>query len=196
MSSHIHLFLRYFGCFIKTKGYEKDCLHHVCIGPGIQCVQEENRSVKRKRRKRGLGSHRKGHEREVSEAIEKDMNGYAIRVNRQYDKEGRLVVYDSTYASHYIDQPMDSAWMDSVFFAFEEEFAQYFPWVSDGRFGSLFFTDSLLYEDFFHEDFFRKRLELNRHYMEGMMLEMDSVKNQYLLRKQSGNDRQEASLHF
>ena len=69
------------------------------------------------------GASKEKEEREVSEAIEKDMNGYAIRVNRQYDKEGRLVVYDSTYASHYIDRPMDSAWMDSVFFAFEEEFA-------------------------------------------------------------------------
>jgi hypothetical protein len=34
--------------------------------------------------------------------------------------------------------------------------------------------------DFFHDDFFRKRFDLNRRYMEQMMARMDSVKNAFL----------------
>lgn len=69
--------------------------------------------------------------------------------------------------------------MDSLFSEFRPGFKERFPFLQDDGFDKLFFTDSLLYPDFFHQDFFRKRMELNHAYMQRMMQRMDSVKNEF-----------------
>tara|TARA_R110001592_G_scaffold361341_1_gene671762 strand:- start:658 stop:816 length:159 start_codon:yes stop_codon:yes gene_type:complete len=43
----------------------------------------------------------------------------------------------------------------------------------------MFFNDSLIYDDFFRTDFFRKRFEINDEYFKTIMEEMDSVKNKF-----------------
>ncbi len=106
-----------------------------------------------------------------------------IKVNKRYDEKGNLVAFDSTYSSYYSSRKGDKVLMDSLFREFKPAFNKQFPLMNDMRFNNLFFDDSLLYNDFFHEDFFKKRFELNEEYMRRMMLQMDSVKNKFFKMK-------------
>lgn len=97
-----------------------------------------------------------------------------MRVNKVYDANGNLLQYDSTFTS--ICTGSDSLRMDSLMFRFME------PFSSPGTMGMFgpglnerFFNDSLPGYDFFHDDFFRKRIDL----MQDMMQRMDSLKNQF-----------------
>ncbi|MBZ0204854.1 MAG: hypothetical protein K8H89_00915 [Flavobacteriales bacterium] len=102
-----------------------------------------------------------------------------VRVNKEYDANGNLIAYDSTYSSYYNSHNADPAYMDSLFRDFRPRFRERFPFLTDPGFNDLFFRDSLLYPDFFHNDFFRKRMEMNTRWMEEMMARMDSLKNEY-----------------
>ena len=103
-----------------------------------------------------------------------------IRVNKRYDDRGNLIAFDSTYTSIYKGEVGDRAFMDSVFKDFKPRFNLKYPFLSDPGFNDLFFRDSLMHNDFFHDDFFRRRMEMNQRYMQQMMAEMDSVKNELL----------------
>ena len=102
-----------------------------------------------------------------------------VRVNKEYDANGNLIAYDSTYSSFYSSHNTDPARMDSLFRDFKPRFETRFPFMTDPGFNDLFFRDTLLYPDFFHDDFFRKRMEMSDHWMRQMMAEMDSMKNGY-----------------
>ncbi len=102
-----------------------------------------------------------------------------VRVNKEYDANGNLIAYDSTYSSFYSSRNADPAMMDSLFRDFRPRFNRQFPFMTDPGFNDLFFRDTLLYPDFFHDDFFRKRMEMNERWMQQMMAEMDSMKNRY-----------------
>lgn len=105
-----------------------------------------------------------------------------IKVNKHYDRNGKLVSFDSTYTSYYETKSGDKVLMDSLFRKFKSPFTEKFPLMNDKYFKNLFFTDSLISSDFFHQDFFSKRFELNDEYMKRMMLQMDSVKNEFFKR--------------
>lgn len=107
-----------------------------------------------------------------------------IQVNKTYDNKGNLISYDSTYTSYYSSRKGDRLLMDSLLNEFKPAFSKKFPMINDQYFDNLFFNDSLIYNDFFHEDFFKNRLKLNEKYMNKMMEQMDSVKNEFF-RKQS-----------
>ncbi|MBK8340204.1 MAG: hypothetical protein IPK99_09570 [Flavobacteriales bacterium] len=102
-----------------------------------------------------------------------------VHVNKQYDANGNLIAYDSTYSSFYSSHNTDPAQMDSLFRDFRPRFDRRFPFLTDPGFNDLFFRDTLLYTDFFHDDFFRKRMEMNDRWLRQMMAEMDSMKNGY-----------------
>jgi hypothetical protein len=102
-----------------------------------------------------------------------------VKVNKEYDENGNLIAYDSTYTSFRSSHLFTPEAMDSLFNAFRPGFGTRYPFLDDPLFDDLFFNDSLLYNDFFHHDFFRKRMELNEQYMDRMMQQMDSVKNHY-----------------
>jgi len=102
-----------------------------------------------------------------------------VHVNKEYDANGNLIAYDSTYSSFYHGRNADPAYMDSLFREFRPGFREQFPFLKDPGFNDLFFRDSLLYPDFFHNDFFRRRMEMNTKWMEEMMARMDSLKNDY-----------------
>lgn len=107
-----------------------------------------------------------------------------ITVNKHYDKNGKLVSFDSTYTSYYKSRKGDKFLMDSLLQVFKKSsFSEDFPSMKDPYFKDLFLTDSLIDADFFHEDFFRKRFELNETYLHKMMHEMDSVKNEFFRRE-------------
>lgn len=103
-----------------------------------------------------------------------------VRVNKQYDAQGNLISFDSTYTSIYRGQNGPADFMDSVFQDFKPRFGTRYPFLNDPGFNDLFFNDSLMHQDFFHDNFFRKRMEMNQRYLEQMMTRMDSVKNAYL----------------
>lgn len=114
-----------------------------------------------------------------------------VRVNKQYDANGNLIAYDSTYSSVYSSRAGDAAFMDSVFKDFMPGFGSHYPFLSDPGLNSLFFPDSSFHRDFFHDDFFQKRMEMNQRAMQRMMERMDSLKNQYF--RQGGWPREQGT---
>jgi len=69
--------------------------------------------------------------------------------------------------------------MDSLMSSFNRYFKRDHSLPFDRDFNSLFFNDSTRYPDFFHNDFFLKRYELNDSYLRDMMNRMDSIKNRF-----------------
>jgi hypothetical protein len=122
-------------------------------------------------------------------AMRSDTPQTEVRVNKEYDANGNLIAYDSTYSSFYSSHNADPAQMDSLFRDFRPRFNRQFPFMTDPGFNDLFFRDTLLYPDFFHDDFFRKRMQMNDRWMQQMMAEMDSMKNAYF-RERSAEPRQ------
>jgi hypothetical protein len=102
-----------------------------------------------------------------------------IKVNRHYDNKGNVVGFDSTYTSFYSNVQGDTSRMDSLMSDFDMFFNRNHASGLNRNFNSLFFNDSLRYDDFFHNDFFMKRYELNDQFMRDMMQRMDSVKNEF-----------------
>ena len=102
-----------------------------------------------------------------------------IQVNKHYDSKGNVVGFDSTYSSFYSNVEGDTFKMDSLMRSFDSHFNIGKTSIFCRGFDSLFFTDSLRYPDFFHNDFFMKRYELNDLYFRNMMQRMDSIKNNF-----------------
>jgi hypothetical protein len=102
-----------------------------------------------------------------------------VKVNRHYDDKGNLVGFDSTYSSYYSNVKGDTSQMDSLMGSFDLFYNKNYAKGFNNQFNRLFFSDSLRYPDFFHDDFFMKRYELNDLYMRDMMHRMDSVKNKF-----------------
>lgn len=119
-------------------------------------------------------------------ALVADTPRVTVEVNRQYDENGNLIAFDSTYTSIYPGQAADPAFMDSVFRDFKGRSRTWYPFLNDPGFEDLFMQDSLRPADFFHDDYFRKRFDLNERYMERMMTRMDSVKNAFLRKQADG----------
>lgn len=102
-----------------------------------------------------------------------------IKVNRRYDDKGNLIGFDSTYSTFYSNVQGDTLQMDSLMKSFDTYFDRHHSRLFDKQFNALFFQDSIRYPDFFHDDFFMKRYELNDRYLKGMMQRMDSIKNRF-----------------
>lgn len=102
-----------------------------------------------------------------------------IQVNKRFDDKGNVIGFDSTYTSFYSNVQGDTARMDSLMKSFDRHFNRDYSSFFDNQFNSLFFNDSLRYPDFFHNDYFMKRYELNDHYFRNMMERMDSMKNRF-----------------
>jgi hypothetical protein len=102
-----------------------------------------------------------------------------IKVNRHYDEKGNLIGFDSTYSKFYSNVKGDTAAMDSLMNNFDRYFNRNHSSLFDRHFNTLFFNDSARYPDFFHDDFFMKRYELNDKYLRRMMQDMDSIKNDF-----------------
>lgn len=102
-----------------------------------------------------------------------------IKVNRRYDEKGNMIGFDSTYTSYYSNISGDTLQMDSLMGSFDRYFREDHSTFFRKQFDPLFFSDSTRYPDFFHDDFFMKRYELNDSYFRDMMHRMDSIKNNF-----------------
>lgn len=102
-----------------------------------------------------------------------------ILVNKEYDENGNLISFDSTYSSFYSNVQNDSTLGDSLFSDFHSGFFNYFPDMQKPFLNDMFFEDSLLTYDFYKDDFFSKRFRLNRDKFDKLFERMDSIKNEY-----------------
>lgn len=113
---------------------------------------------------------------------QKEINGVepetSVKVNKEYDENGNLIRYDSTYTYVYSNIP-DMAERDSIFSNFRQHFNQVYKFSEDPFFNDLFFEDSLMQYDFYKDDFFRNRFKNNMMMMEDLFKEMDSIKNSF-----------------
>jgi len=95
------------------------------------------------------------------------------------DNKGNVIGFDSTYTSFYSNVDGDTIKMDSLMRNFDRHFNLGKTSFFNRELDSLFFNDSLRYPDFFHDDFFLRRYELNDLYLRNMMHRMDSLKNNF-----------------
>ena len=89
-----------------------------------------------------------------------------IKVNKEYDKNGNLIRYDSTYT--YVFTGTDSLIKDSFLKEFEERFDSFFP-----------SSPSLLFNDFFVNDSSMIRYNQYMKKLDKLYREIDSVRHQY-----------------
>jgi hypothetical protein len=100
-------------------------------------------------------------------------------VNKEYDKNGNLIRYDSTYSAYYSNILNDSVRGDSIFKNFKSQFNQKYLFSQKPYFNDFFFQDSLLKYDFYKNAFFSNRFKNNMQQMDKLFLEMDSMKNYF-----------------
>ena len=102
-----------------------------------------------------------------------------IKVNKEYDKNGNIVKYDSTYSSYYSNIKGDTILKDSIFKDFKNQFNQSYFFSRQPYFKDFFFEDSLLKYDFYKKDFFYNRFRLNMEKMDSLFRGMDIMKNDF-----------------
>lgn len=102
-----------------------------------------------------------------------------IKVNKEYDKKGNLIKYDSTYSYYYSNIAGKDGLKDSIFSSFKDRFNKEYYFSKRPYFNDFFFQDSLLDYDFYKKDFFYKRYLGNMLRMERLFHEMDSLKNDF-----------------
>jgi hypothetical protein len=102
-----------------------------------------------------------------------------IKVNKEYDKNGNLVKYDSTYSSYYSNLKSNSILKDSIFNDFKNQFKKSYFFSNQPYFKNFFFEDSLLMYDFYKKDFFYNRFKNNMEHMDSLFREMDIMKNDF-----------------
>ena len=131
-------------------------------------------------------------EKSETKTFQKENNGKpveSIKVNKHFDKKGNLISFDSIYSSYYSTTTINKKMMDSMVEAFKKPFTDQYPFINDKNFKALFFTDSLTNGDFFHEDFFRKRMEINEEYVRKMLEQMDEFKNEFFKNHATKKDK-------
>lgn len=102
-----------------------------------------------------------------------------IIVNKEYDENGNLIKFDSSYSYYYSNALNDSTFADSTLAVFQNDFFNSFPNIQRPFLNEMFFEDSLMNYDFYKDDFFSKRFRLNRNRFNKLFEEMDSIKNQF-----------------
>ncbi len=102
-----------------------------------------------------------------------------IVVNKEYDEDGNLIKYDSTYTYFYSNIENDTIAEDSILTNFKKMFEIQYPFSYKPYFNDFFFRDSLMHYDFYKKDFFTERFRQNMEQTEKIFQEMDSIKNHF-----------------
>ncbi len=100
-----------------------------------------------------------------------------VKVNKEYDENGNIVKYDSTYSYYYSNIDGDFLLEDSIMSNFKNHLNINFEFSSDPFFDDFFFQDSLMQYDFYNNDFFIERYRKNHEKMNDLFFEIDSIKN-------------------
>ncbi|MCK0132573.1 hypothetical protein MWU59_13775 [Flavobacteriaceae bacterium F08102] len=102
-----------------------------------------------------------------------------IVVNKEFDEDGNLIKYDSTYTYYYSNIENNATAEDSIINNFKHMFELKYPFFNKPYFNNLFFEDSLMKYDFYKKDFFTQRFLKNWQRAEKIFHEMDSIKNKF-----------------
>ncbi len=102
------------------------------------------------------------------------------KVNKQFDSNGNLIGYDSTFSwSYSTDAGGQQLGGDSLMNAFKSGLGSPFPSLFQGSFGKLFMNDSLFYHDFFTNDYFFQNMRDDKFFDHSQMTqEMDRLSNE------------------
>ena len=106
----------------------------------------------------------------------------SVKVNKQYDDKGNIVKYDSSY-SYFYSSPGGKAMHlsnDSVYSQFRTFFDKKYPNFFHAQYDNVFFNDSLFKYDFFNNDYFMKRFEMNKKMFDRIYQQMDSLKGDFM----------------
>lgn len=105
-----------------------------------------------------------------------------IKVEKEYDDDGNIIRYDSSYT--YIYQHSDGNYeeldMDSIFRNFKPFFFDHGFEIMQSPFDDFFDHDTLYQRHFFDDDYFMQHFNQQMFQLEDMMKEMDSLRNLYL----------------
>ena len=102
-----------------------------------------------------------------------------IIVNREYDEDGNIIKYDSTYSSFYSNIEGNQQAGDSILKNFKSLFEEKYPFSYNPAFQDFFYRDSLMMYDFYKKDFFSNRFNQNKEWTEKLFQDMDSIKNKF-----------------
>jgi hypothetical protein len=102
-----------------------------------------------------------------------------IKVKKQYDQNGNMIGYDSTYSSFYSNIKGNTTVRDSIFNQFKNRFNENYFFSNEPYFKDFFFVDSLLKYDFYNKDFFYNRFRNNMQRMDSLFRGMDVMKNDF-----------------
>ncbi len=109
------------------------------------------------------------------------------KVNKQYDSNGNLMRYDSTYSWSYSNKGgQQLADADSLMNIFNKQFVAGFPSFFPGSFGNADWNDSLYFHDFITPDFLPEKWESHNFDMKEIMSKMDTLRNLFLTEKHHG----------
>jgi hypothetical protein len=119
-----------------------------------------------------------------------------VNVNKRYDDKGRVVQFDSTY-SYFYSSPNGIRHLnnDSIYDQFQSFFNKSYPHFFEHQNNDIFFNDSLFKYDFFNNDYFLKRYQLNQKNFEGFYKQMDSLKQNFMKQRYpNGYPKKDKSL--
>ncbi|HBZ35805.1 MAG TPA: hypothetical protein DEO33_05245 [Rikenellaceae bacterium] len=100
-----------------------------------------------------------------------------IKVNKEYDKNGRLIRYDSTYT--YVYPGTDSLFTDEFFKEFEQRFNSYFISPRTYMFPVYPFPQMSPFYEFFQNDSSMVKYNQYRKQIEKLYKEIDSIRNAF-----------------
>lgn len=111
-------------------------------------------------------------------------------VYKEYDEDGNLIRIDSTYSYFYSNIKNDSILEQQFFKDFKMGFEDNFSTI-DSLFMQDFFMDTpFKMNDFYTDDFFENRFNLQQNNIKEIFKRMDSIKNHYYLEKEAEMKKQ------
>jgi hypothetical protein len=100
-----------------------------------------------------------------------------VKVFKEYDDNGNLIKYDSTYTYFYSNIENDSLLKDSILNKLM--FGNESILSSNPFFNRFFLKDSLIQNDFYNKDAFMEIIKNNNYHMNTFLQQMDSLERQF-----------------
>lgn len=105
-----------------------------------------------------------------------------IRVNKEYDDNGNIIRYDSTYSYIYTypDGSKETLNADSLFKSFQPYFFDRSFEIMRDPFRDFFDKDTFYEKHFFEQNYFMQQFEREKFRFDEMIKKMDSLRNRFL----------------
>jgi hypothetical protein len=103
------------------------------------------------------------------------------KVNKEYDENGNLIKYDSTYIYYYSNIDKKAMKNDSVYKKLIEHFNNSELYRENSFLDNFLNQNNHLNDDFFNDDFFSENFKRNQEMMRKLLSRMDTLKNEFFL---------------